>query len=228
GRSAGAPPPSHHRTVAFRYPERMHRSSICSVLRRTSAACAIAAALVLPSSGSSAQQQPPPASATPPPADKTLDLPALPADAHVAQSIQLGGRSLNYTVTVGALPVNNADGKKTGDVVVTAYTVDGANRAVTFALNGGPGAASVYLNFGAIGPKRVAFGDQGDSPSDPTMLNDNPGTWLDFTDLVFIDPIGTGFSRSLVSADDTKRDFYTTENDIQYLSRIIFDWLRKN
>ena len=133
-----------------------------------------------------------------------------------------------YTATVGTLPVYNADGKKTGDVVFTSYTIDGADRPVTFALNGGPGAASVYLNLGAIGPKHVAFGDEGDSPSDPATLTDNPGTWLDFTDLVFIDPIGTGFSRSLVPADETKRDFYSTENDIHYLSRVIYDWLVKN
>jgi carboxypeptidase C (cathepsin A) len=205
----------------------MHYSINRVGLHRAGTLCAIALALVLSSAMPSADQQPPPPAA-PPAADKLLDLPALPADAHVGQSMQLGGATLNYTVTVAALPVNNAEGKKTGDVVVTAYTIEGANRAVTFALNGGPGAASVYLNFGAIGPKRVAFGDQGDSPSDPATLTDNPGTWLNFTDLVFIDPIGTGFSRSLVSADDTRRDFYTTENDIQYLSRIILDWLIKN
>ncbi|HYT75664.1 MAG TPA: hypothetical protein VEL79_12995, partial [Vicinamibacterales bacterium] len=141
---------------------------------------------------------------------------------------QLAGRALNYTATVGTLPTYGTDGKKTGEVVFTAYTMDGADRPVTFALNGGPGAASVYLNLGAIGPKRVAFGDEGDSPSDPATLTDNPGTWLDFTDLVFIDPIGTGFSRSLENAEQTKRDFYTTDNDIHYLSRIIFDWLLKN
>ncbi len=152
----------------------------------------------------------------------------LPAEAHTAQSIQLEGKALNYTVTVGTLPVYDREGKKTGEVVFTAYTVEGKDRAVTFALNGGPGAASVYLNFGAIGPKHVKFGDQGDSPSDPATLNDNPGTWLDFTDLVFLDPIGTGFSRSLLSAEETKKQFYTTENDIHYLSRAIYDWLVKN
>jgi len=113
-------------------------------------------------------------------------------------------------------------------VVYTAYTMEGDSRPVTFALNGGPGAASVYLNLGAIGPKHVRFGDEGDSPSDPATLLDNPGTWLDFSDLVFIDPIGTGFSRSLVSADETKKQFYSTNNDIHYLSRIIYDWLVKN
>ena len=161
-------------------------------------------------------------------AEKAADLPPLPPDAHVAQTMQLGGRPLNYTATVGTLPVYDADNKRTGEVVFTAYTMDGANRPVTFALNGGPGAASVYLNLGAIGPKRVPFGDEGDSPSDPAVLQDNPGTWLDFTDLIFIDPIGTGFSRSLVSADQTKKDFYTTENDIKYLSRVIYDWLLTN
>ncbi len=154
--------------------------------------------------------------------------PPLPADAHVSQSIQLEGRALNYTVTVGTLPVFDKDGKKSGEVVYTSYVMSGADRAVTFAFNGGPGAASVYLNLGAIGPKHVKFGDQGDSPSDPATLTDNPGTWLDFTDLVFIDPIGTGYSRSLVSADETKKQFYSTENDIHYLSRIVYDWLVKN
>ena len=78
-------------------------------------------------------------------ADKDKQAP-LPADAHVAQSIQLNGKALNYTATVGTLPVFDKDGKKSGDVVFTAYTVEGKDRPVTFALNGGPGAASVYLN----------------------------------------------------------------------------------
>jgi carboxypeptidase C (cathepsin A) len=121
-----------------------------------------------------------------------------------------------------------ADGsKKTGEVVYTSYVMDGADRPVTFAFNGGPGASSVYLNLGAIGPKHLAFGDEGQAASDPITLTDNPGTWLDFTDLVFVDPIGTGFSRSLEAADQTKKDFYSTDNDIHYLSRVIFDWLVK-
>ena len=160
-------------------------------------------------------------------ADKAT-LPPLPADAHGTQSIQLGGKALHYTVTVGALPVRDNDGKTAGQVVVTAYTVEGENRPVTFAMNGGPGASSVYLNFGAIGPKRLNAGNEGDSPSDPTVLADNQGTWLDFTDLVFIDPIGTGFSRASVPEADAKKLFYSTTPDIEYLSRVIYDWLVKN
>jgi len=168
------------------------------------------------------------------PPDKSADkdkaaLPPLPAGAHTEQSIELNGKTLKYTVTVGALPTRDADGKVAGQVVVTAYTMPGPDRPVTFALNGGPGASSVYLNFGAIGPKHLeGAGNEGDSPSDPAVLKDNPGTWLDFTDLVFIDPIGTGFSRSSVPEAEAKKLFYSTTPDIEYLSRIIYDWLVNN
>jgi carboxypeptidase C (cathepsin A) len=160
-------------------------------------------------------------------ADKTA-LPPLPAEAHVQQSMQLDGKTLKYTVTVGSISTRDKDGKAAGDVVVTAYTMEGDNRPVTFAMNGGPGAASVFLNFGAIGPKHLQAGNDGDSPSDPTLLKDNPGTWLDFTDLVFIDPVGTGFSRATVPEDQAKKLFYSTGSDIEYISRVIYDWLVKN
>jgi carboxypeptidase C (cathepsin A) len=166
--------------------------------------------------------------ATDKPADDKAGLPPLPADAHTQQSIQLDGKTLKYTVTVGALPVRDKDGKVAGEVVVTAYTVDGENRPVTFALNGGPGASSVYLNLGAFGPKHLQAGNEGDSPSDPAVPADNPGTWLDFTDLVYVDPVGTGFSRATVPEADAKKLFYSTRADIEYLSRIIYDWLVKN
>ena len=191
---------------------------------------ALAFSAVAPAQESKPVTAPPPTVPAPAAdANKAADkAPPLPPDAHTQQSVQLNGKTVNYGVTVGTLPVYDRDGKKSGEVVYTAYTVEGAGRPVTFAMNGGPGAASVFLNLGAIGPKTVRFGEEGDSPSDPATLRDNPGTWLDFTDLVFIDPVGTGYSRSLVSADETKKQFFTTENDIQYLSRAIYDWLVKN
>ena len=168
-----------------------------------------------------------PADATKPPMANPL-----PPDAHIAQQITMNGAPLKYTATVGTLPVKDAEGKPTAEVVFTSYIVDGpggpSGRPVTFAFNGGPGAASVYLNLGAIGPKRVDFGAEGQSPSDPAILKDNPGTWLDFTDLVFIDPVGTGFSRSLVSPEESKKNFYGPDQDIAYLSKIVYDWLVKN
>lgn len=158
------------------------------------------------------------------------NLPPFPAPKSVRQSAVIGGRTVNYTATVGSLPVKDKKGKVIGEVVYTAYTVPGraADRPVTFAFNGGPGAASVYLNLGAIGPKRVPFGAQGDAPSDPAVLRDNPNSWLDFTDLVFIDPIGTGFSRSREDEEKSKKDFFTADADIHYLSRIVYDWLVAN
>jgi carboxypeptidase C (cathepsin A) len=182
----------------------------------------------------SADQSAPPATpgekpAAKPDAGDWNKLPPLPPDAHTEQSISLEGKPLKYTVTVGTLPVRDADGKTAGELVYTAYTVNEPNRPVTFAVNGGPGASSVYLNFGAIGPKHLdGIGNEGSSASDPTSLSDNQGTWLDFTDLVFLDPIGTGFSRSLVDPDQARKLFYTTEPDIEYLSRAIYDWLVKN
>jgi carboxypeptidase C (cathepsin A) len=183
-----------------------------------------------PAPDASAQGAPAaPDKAKPAEKDDKNALPPLPPDAHTDQSITLDGKKLTYTVTVGTLAVRDADGKTSGQLVYTAYTVDGPNRPVTFAVNGGPGASSVYLNFGAIGPKHLnGVGNEGDSPSDPATLSDNPGTWLDFTDLVFLDPIGTGFSRSLVSQEESRKQFYSTESDIEYLSRSIYDWLVKN
>jgi carboxypeptidase C (cathepsin A) len=197
---------------------------------------ALAMALVLAPAPSFAQADKDPAKAPDKAAAKPDEKPAadkdkappLPPDAHVAQSIQFNGKPLKYTVTVGTLPVRDKEGKTSGEVVFTAFTVDSPNRPVTFALNGGPGASSVYLDFGAIGPKVLSVGNEGDSPSDPATLMDNPGTWLDFTDLVFIDPIGTGFSRATVPDADAKKQFYAPTPDIEYLSRVIYDWLLKN
>jgi carboxypeptidase C (cathepsin A) len=156
----------------------------------------------------------------------------LPADKSAPQTITVNGKTLHYTATVGTITLKSKDDKPTGVVMYTAYTLDeakgkdvGPHRPVTFALNGGPGASSVYLNLGAIGPKHIAFANEGNSPSDTATLTDNPGTWLDFTDMVFIDPIGTGFSRSLVDEAETKKLFYGATPDIEYLSLVIYKWL---
>jgi len=172
------------------------------------------------------------AEADPKPAAKAeagRELPPLPEDRTIGQSATIGGKVIRYQATVGTIPVRDPAGKMIGQVVYTAYVVPGRDpaRPVTFAFNGGPGASSVYLNLGAIGPKRVPFGTEGDAPSDPAILRDNPESWLDFTDLVFIDPVGTGFSRSLVDEAETKKAFYANEPDVKYLSRIVYDWLVK-
>jgi carboxypeptidase C (cathepsin A) len=178
------------------------------------------------------------APATPPasPAASSPSTPAKPephpADKTIAQTVTVNGKTLHYTATVGTIELKSPENKPTGEVVFTAYILDRSHdapaRPVTFALNGGPGASSVYLNLGAIGPKHIPFANQGDSASDPATLTDNPATWLDFTDLVFIDPIGTGFSRSLVDEAETKKLFYAATPDVEYLSLVIYKWLVKN
>ncbi|MCR6661483.1 MAG: peptidase S10 [Asticcacaulis sp.] len=199
----------------------------------TGTACLFLASAALPTFAADDAKAKPDA-ATDKKTDKDDALPPLPDDKTIHQSIQLDGKALGYDATVGSIPVRDAKGKKIADVVFTAYIVpgkdvgNGSGRPVTFAFNGGPGASSVYLNMGAVGPKRVQFGDEGDSPSDSSVTTDNPNSWLDMTDLVFIDPVGTGYSRSLEDDDATKKDFWSTEADIQYLSRVVYDWLVKN
>jgi carboxypeptidase C (cathepsin A) len=174
----------------------------------------------------------PAAGAEKPAAKPEATPPGLPEDKSVEQTISVHGKTLHYAATVGTIHLYDAMGKPTGDVMYTSYVVDhekgDAARPVLFALNGGPGASSVYLNLGAIGPKHVAFANAGDSPSDPATLTDNPGTWLDIADEVFIDPIGTGFSKSLVDEAETKKLFYAPTPDIEYLSLVIYKWLVKN
>ena len=212
------------RTRALKAPGRVRRHRAANLRYRSgmsSLRWILAGCLLAGGAGrASCQEAKSAAPATPAAESKPADKEApLPADAHASQTSNWKARRSRIPLRWGPSRCSTRTVKKSGEVVYTAYTMEGPDRAVTFALNGGPGAASVYLNFGAIGPKHLKFGDEGDSPSDPATLSDNPGTWLDFTDLVFIDPIGTGFSRSLVSADETKKQFYTTDADIHYLSR---------
>ncbi|MGH8156177.1 MAG: S10 family peptidase [Rhodanobacteraceae bacterium] len=194
---------------------------------RPSVFAAIFAAALL--SGSAAAPAASPAKADKPAAATSgFELPPLPAAVDRDQSAVVDGHALKYTVDVGWLPVRDDRGKAIAQVVYTAYTIPGKHRPATFAFNGGPGASSVFLNFGAIGPKIVSFRVNGDTPSEPATLHDNPSTWLGFTDLVFIDPVGTGYSRSLVGDKQSTKDFYSTDADIHYLSQIVYDWLVKN
>lgn len=184
--------------------------------------------LGMPTTAALAADTPPAAAKPANDDDFAKDFKPFPEPKSIKQSAVIGGKTVNYVATVGSITVRDKKDKVIGEVVYTAYTVPGANRPVTFAFNGGPGAASVFLNLGAIGPKKVAFGVEGDAPSDPAILCDNPNSWLDFTDLVFIDPIGTGFSRSREDMEKSKKEFYNADADIHYLSRVIYDWLLRN
>ena len=155
----------------------------------------------------------------------------LPPDSVSRHSIDVGGATLNYTVTAGSFPLMDGQNRVLVEIAYVAYVVDGgdpASRPIAFAFNGGPGASSAYLHFGSLGPKRLAFGNQGDTPSKPPLLTDNPDTWLGFTDLVFIDPVGTGYSRFIDDNEATHRQFWSVDGDAQSLSRIVAKYVLKN
>src|SRR5690242_19041237 len=141
----------------------------------------------------------------------------LPPDAVSDKEITVGGRKIAYTATAGTLALFDQSGEKTAAVFYTAYISKGADarrRPLTFAFNGGPGAASVYLNLGLAGPRIVDFGPDGRDGA-AAKLVDNPDSWLAFTDLVMIDPIGTGWSRT-TKPDDAK-GFYGIRSDANVL-----------
>lgn len=132
------------------------------------------------------------------------------------------GRTLSYTATTGRLPIKNDEGKIEAEMFFVAYTLDGAapgTRPLTFAFNGGPGSASLWLHMGALGPKKVVLQPEGWMPPAPYHLEDNANTPLDRTDLVLVDAIGTGFSRP---ADTTTgKKFWGVKGDIAAFGEFI-------
>lgn len=114
-------------------------------------------------------------------------------------TLNLGDRSIAYTAIAGWYPLFKRD-QPIAEMFAVAYLANDTTapqRPITFVFNGGPGAASAYLHMGALGPQRIVFGPNGTLPKPPVQLAENLESWLPFTDLVFIDPIGTGFSRSI-------------------------------
>jgi carboxypeptidase C (cathepsin A) len=156
----------------------------------------------------------------------------LPAPVTTSHEVDLPGRSLHFHAIAGAIPLSDAQsGEPQADVAYVAFLLDGADpatRPISFVVNGGPGAASAWLNLGAMGPWRLNFGSPPYSPSAPAIPIDNAETWLDFTDLVFIDPPGTGYSRILAKGDGPRRHFYSVDGDIEALAVVIRKWLAEN
>jgi carboxypeptidase C (cathepsin A) len=143
--------------------------------------------------------------------------------------INVGGKTLNYTATVGMMPIKNRDGETEARIFFMAYTLDGAGdrsqRPLTFSFNGGPGSASVWLHMGAIGPKRVPMNPDGTMPAPPYHLVDNQYTWLDQSDLVFIDPVGTGYSRAV--RPELGARFFGLQGDIESVGEFIRMYLTR-
>lgn len=154
----------------------------------------------------------------------------LPPDSRTEHVLHLPGRDLAYTAVAGSLPISDEKGEKQGDIAYIAYLADGrpaGERPITFLFNGGPGAASAYLNLGAVGPEVLALDPEKQLASTPPSLSPNPDSWLDFTDLVFVDPVGTGYSRAAPGVDPAKV-FWSVRQDIQSLTAFIRLYLTRN
>jgi carboxypeptidase C (cathepsin A) len=149
-------------------------------------------------------------------------------DAVTHQTLDLPGRTVHFTATAGFVRILGEDGAPEADIAMTAYELDGADpavRPVSFVLNGGPGMASAWLQMGAVGPWRIPMIP---GPSASAVPQPNPDTWLDFTDLVFIDPVATGYSSFVAQGDDVKKRLWSVNGDIDALSQAIRRWLDKS
>jgi len=149
--------------------------------------------------------------------------------------VRIGDRSVRYRATAAAMPMKDESDKLKATVFFVAYeafrpgsTAEGdadllaaepEARPITFVFNGGPGAAAVWLHLGTAGPRRVDFPEDGTAPPPPYRLVDNAWSWLDVTDLVFIDPVGTGFSRPAEGQD--RQEFYGVREDIRWVAEFI-------
>jgi carboxypeptidase C (cathepsin A) len=162
------------------------------------------------------------------PKEKPEDKPKLSETSH---SVTVNGTSLDYTATAGTLPIKDAEGKTTANIFYIAYTrvktgsktpvatEDRAHRPITFAFNGGPGSSSVWMHMGLLGPKRVKLAEDGSALPPPYSLVDNEWSLLDETDLVFIDPVGTGYSRA--TKPDEAKKFWGVQEDAQSVAEFI-------
>ena len=149
--------------------------------------------------------------------------PPKPEQSVTQHSVMIGSTPLAYTATAGLLILRNEKEEPRASVGYTAYTKrdvsDLSRRPITFAYNGGPGSSSVWLHMGALGPRRVLTSDAAHTPPPPYKLVDNAYSILDKTDLVMIDPVGTGFSRALGEAKE--KDFWGVDQDIESVSHVI-------
>nr|WP_246175764.1 peptidase S10 [Bradyrhizobium paxllaeri] len=189
-----------------------------------------------------ADDRPPPAQLTTPGGQKgdagqTPSMPStpeqhrLPPDSSSRHTLELPGRTLSFVATAGSIRLFDDKGEPQADIVYTSYQLDGTDRGtrpVTFFFNGGPGASSAWLQLGSAGPWRLPINADEVTPSTFPEVRPNAETWLDFTDLVFLDPVGTGYSRFVGTGDDARKRLYSVEGDVNALALVVRRWLEKH
>jgi carboxypeptidase C (cathepsin A) len=166
------------------------------------------------------------------PADSSLG--AIPDASHhpvlITNSVMIAGEPVSYTAETGMLPILKTDGTSRASIFYVAYTRRGVTNAsarpVTFCFNGGPGSASLWLHLGALGPRRAKMNPDGSQPAPPFALVDNEFSVLDGSDLVFIDPVATGFSRA--TKDEKPHDFFGDSEDVDSIGEFIRLWTTRH
>lgn len=144
----------------------------------------------------------------------------LPTDSVTEHVLNVGGQTFSYKATAGTLNLYGQDGNRSAAIFYTSYVANNqsVDRPLTFVFNGGPGAASAFLHLGLVGPKILDFGPTERDAANAKLV-DNPESWLAFTDLVLIDPVGTGWSRAVNS--DKAKEFYGVQQDAQAIAKTI-------
>lgn len=167
------------------------------------------------------------------PAEKAAEAPAAPPkeESNISEhSIKIGSQTIPYKATVGSLLIKNEKDEPSALVFFTSYVrtdvKDLSQRPIAFVYNGGPGSSSIWLHMGSFGPKRVATANAGVTPPAPYKLEDNPNCLLDKADLVFIDPVGTGFSRAAGKFQD--KDFWGVDQDARSLGQFVQAFISRN
>ena len=145
-------------------------------------------------------------------------------------SIKISGQTIPYKAIAGTILLKNEKDEPQALIYSTSYirtdSKDSSQRPISFIYNGGPGSASVWLHMGAFGPRRVITASAEHTPPPPYKLQDNPGTLLDKTDMVFIDPVGTGFSHAVGKAQD--KDFWGIDEDVKSLAQFVTLYVNRN
>src|SRR5882724_11440402 len=153
-----------------------------------------------------------------------------PDKATTKHSIKIDGKIVNYTAVAGTLLLKNDKDESIALFGYTAYIKDGetdvSHRPLTFAYNGGPGSSSMWLHLGALGPRRIAINDPSFTPPPPYKLEDNEHSIIDVTDLVMVDPVGTGLSHPIGKA--TNKDFWGVDQDIKSIAQFIKQYITGN
>ncbi len=157
--------------------------------------------------------------------------PELPARVETRHTLMLAGQPLDYRAVAETIGLTDRKGQPAASVFTVSYLAEasqGHRRPVAFVFNGGPGAASVFLHLGALGPRIIDTPPSGVVPGPPVALVDNPATWLAFTDLVFVDPVGTGFSRGTGKEDNPDKPFWNVRSDLSSLGGVVRRWLTRH